>query len=119
MGALSPALRPRSAWSFPRATGGPIYAHAHNAGLNVLVQFGVLGLAGFSWLGIRLAGLLWSAAVRGTGEDRFLGVGLAGIFPPVALHGMADDTPGINTMAALLFAFCGCAVVLARRSTQP
>ena len=94
------------------------YQHAHNIALTITAELGLLGLAALTWLVVALVTVL-IAAYRAVPTDRGPPVALAAAFTALALQGMVDYTLRSAAIVGLVFALCGCAVVLTRRVDEP
>jgi len=93
------------------------YEHAHNIALTIAAELGLLGLGVLLWLVVALTRVLVSGYLRAPRADRgpLLAVGAA--FVALALQGMVDYTLRSAIIVGVVFALCGCAVVLARESS--
>jgi O-antigen ligase len=99
--------------------GTSTFDHAHNIALTFLVELGVIGLVAIAWIAVALVRVLIRAWRASAGLQRGLVCALAAALGGAALQGLVDYTMRANVIAALLFALCGCAVVLARAAEQP
>ncbi len=93
------------------------YPHAHNLVLAILTEYGILGLAIFAWIAVRLMRTLTLAGRSLTSEARRLTVGIQASFVGFVVAGMVDYTLHQNVVAAAVFMLLACAVIVRRRRT--
>ena len=94
------------------------FQHAHNIGLTVAAELGILGLAALIWFGIALALVVVRACRRKEPRARAYAFGLAAALLAIGVQGAVDYTLRNNAVAMLTLTLAAGAVVLSRPSSQ-
>ncbi|MDP9386168.1 MAG: O-antigen ligase family protein [Actinomycetota bacterium] len=113
VGALNyPNVAPRYGIVEPRS--GATFEHAHNIGLTIGAELGLLGLIALAWLLVALVRLVPRVCGRGAGPNRGIGLAVTGGLVAVGLQGLIDFTLRSNVIAAITFVLLGSFAALAR-----
>ena len=104
---------PEEANRYGLLLGDGTYEHAHNIALTIAAELGLIGLGALAWLVVALVRLLLRGYKRRP-EDRGLLLAVAAAFLALALQGLVDYTLRSAIIVGVVFALCGCAVVLSR-----
>lgn len=91
------------------------FLHAHNLGLAIAADFGILGVIALVWVLAGIARAIPRACRRGS-PSRGAGFAVTAALVALGLQGLVDFTLYSNVIAALMFVFLALLVVLAREA---